>query len=190
MNSRSLRRRFAVPLVAVATVALMALPSTVAANAGAPLLAKLSLTQSGAPVEVVADRLDFEYASRILTYEGNVEVRQGDVELKSDRLTISLEGEGDLRLRSVIASGNVRLRHGQRKASAGRAVFDQRKQTVELRENAVLEDGPNRVTGERIEVDLGRERSVIQGGTGRVRAVLYPPTPEADAAAEDGFGDE
>lgn len=162
------------------------------------LLSRLDLARSGAPVEVSADRLEFAYEERVLVYEGAVSVRQGDIELRADRLSITLEGDDDVRLRSVVAEGNVVLTQRQRRASGRRAVFDQRRQTVELSGGAVLQEGPNQVSGESIVVDLGLERSVVQGGKGRVQAILYPPTPAPDATpagdaaagAAPGGGDE
>jgi len=166
----------------------LAAPTALAAPASRdePLLSRLNLSHSGAPVEVSSDRLEFAYEERLLTYIGSVVVRQDDIELRTDKLTIALEGVEDLRLRSVVAEGNVVLIQGQRRATGGRAVFDERAQTVVLSLGAVLQDGPNQVSGESIVVDLGLERSIVQGGEGRVRAVLYPPTRAADAGVASG----
>lgn len=160
-----------------------------------PLLNRFDFAQSGEPVEVASDRLEFAYEDRVLTYEGNVTVKQGDIALRADVLAITLEGVEDLRLRAVVARGNVVLTQGQRRATGERAVFDEREQTVVLSGDAVLQDGPNRVSGESIVVDLGLERSVVQGGKGRVQAILYPPTPrrgpeEAEMPAVSGGSDE
>lgn len=143
-----------------------------------PLLSRLDLSHSGAPVQVSADRLEFAYEDRVLTYQGNVRVRQADIELRADNLSITLQGSDDLSLRSVVAEGNVVLIQGRRRASGARAVFDEVKQTVILSGGALLEEGQNQVSGDSIMIDLGLERSVVQGGTGRVQAILYPPTPK------------
>jgi lipopolysaccharide export system protein LptA len=153
--------------------------ATAASARDEPLLSRLDLSNSGAPVEVSADRLEFAYEERVLTYHGNVMVKQAGIELRADNLFITLQGSDDLSLRSVVAEGNVVLIQGQRRASGARAVFDDAKQTVILSGGALLEEGPNQVSGDSIVIDLGLERSVVQGGTGRVQAILYPPTKRA-----------
>ena len=55
-----------------------------------------------------------------------------------------------------------------------------------LSDDAVLHDGSNEVSGDRIVVYLDEKRSVVEGGTGRVRAVLFPSksgTPGAERSA-------
>jgi lipopolysaccharide export system protein LptA len=102
------------------------------------------------------------------------------------------------RLQEVIAVGNVRIDNGTRWATGGRAVFEQGTRTVVLTETPVLHDGANEVAGDRVIVYLDENRSVVEGGRKRVKAVLHPakdegiapatPTPEAEAAAHGAAG--
>ncbi len=171
-------RHSATAVIASVLVVLAAAPAFAGDEA---LLGELDLARSGEPVAVASDRLEFRYDERVLLYEGNVTVKQGEIELRADKLSITLQGIEDLRLRSVVAEGNVVLTQRNRRASGRKAVFDERERTVVLSGDAVLQDGPNRVSGESIVVDLGLERSVVQGGKGRVQAILYPPTPAPEA---------
>jgi lipopolysaccharide export system protein LptA len=151
-----------------------------------PLLGALSFGSSREPISVTAESLDFDYRSRVITYRGKVVATQGDMELQSQLLTVALDdGRGD-RLKTVVAEGGVRLSKGSRWATGGRAVFDQTKRTVVLSEDAVLHDGPNQVSGERVVVYLDEQRSVVEGGEGRVKAVLYPPDDAAQKHAGGG----
>jgi lipopolysaccharide export system protein LptA len=102
--------------------------------------------------------------------------------LQSRTLTVALDDHAETRLKEVIAEGDVRLSKGTRWATAGRAVFDQARRMVVLSQDAVLHDGPNQVSGERVVVYLDEERSVVEGGSGRVKAVLFPPQDEATPA--------
>ena len=140
-----------------------------------PLLGALSLGSSREPISVSADRLEFDYRTRVLTYKGGVKATQGDMQLQSNTLTVSLDDHNEGRVKEVVAQGDVRLSKGTRWATGGRAVFDQNNRTVTLSEAAVLHDGPNQVSGERVVVYLDEERSVVEGGGGRVKAVLFPP---------------
>lgn len=146
------------------------------------LLGSFSFAAQKEPIAVTADTLDFDYRSRVLTYTGRVVVTQADLKLQSDTLRVEL-GErdrqeadsADAQLKAVIASGNVRLEKGSRWATAGRGVFDQLKRTVTLTDHAVLHDGDNQVSGDRLVVYLDEQRTVVDGGDGgRVKAILYP----------------
>ncbi len=141
---------------------------------GDGLLESFSLSADRGPVEIEAATLEFDYRSGLLKYEGGVVVSQADIELRSDALHVRLDLEEVGRPREIVAFGNVRIVNGERVASGGRAVFDHAKQTITLSEGAVLRDGPNEVTGERVVVYLEEERSVVEGGNKRVRAVLFP----------------
>jgi lipopolysaccharide export system protein LptA len=140
----------------------------------ADLLSRLSLTSQSGPVNISAKELEFDYRTRTLTYRGSVVVSQADLKVSSDALRVILNEEAREVIREVTAEGNVRIEQGDRVATGGRAVFDQAKRTVVLSENAVLREGPNEVAGERVVVYLDEQRSVVEGGNQRVRAILYP----------------
>ncbi len=146
------------------------------------LLGALSFSSSRAPIAVSADQMEFDYRAHVLRYSGNVVVTQADMKLESDALTVALDSGVQNRVKQVVAEGRVHLSQGTRSATAGRAEFDQMRNTVVLSDNAVLHDGPNEVSGDRVVVYLNQERSVVQGGNGRVKALLYPapakPTPK------------
>src|SRR5215471_13393511 len=78
------------------------------------------------------------------------------------------------RVQNIVAVGNVRIDQGARWAVGGQAVFDQGQRTLVLTQNPVLHDGPNVVAGDRVVVFLDENRSIVEGGRKRVKAVLYP----------------
>jgi lipopolysaccharide export system protein LptA len=156
-----------------------------------------ALGKSKEPITVVSDNLEYDYKKNVVVYRGSVEVTQGNVKLVSDTLTITLQnqkGDGQKpdqktpatqppsaapstdtgRVQEIVALGNVRIDQGTRWAVGGRAVFDQAQRTLVLTENPVLHDGPSEVAGDRVVVFLDEDRSVVEGGQKRVKAVLYP----------------
>lgn len=147
---------------------------------GDGLLARFALTAGRGPVTITSDTLEFDYRAGVLTYRGHVEVKQGDVILRSDLLRLSLDLKDIEHPREVVAEGHVHIAKGDRVATGGRAVFDQAAQTITLSDSAVLRDGPNEVSGERVVVYLQEERSVVEGGDERVRAKLFPPASKDD----------
>lgn len=148
--------------------------------ASSSLLGGLSFGSQRDPIEVTADRMELDYRSRVLTYAGNVVVTQADLKLESDTLRVVLDtaAQSKAEVKEVVASGNVRMRKGTRWATSGRAIFDNGKRTITLRDNAILHDDANQVRGESVVVYLDEERSVVEGGKGRVQAVLYPKRDE------------
>lgn len=176
-------------LLAAAPAATSAAPKGAPALSGDGLLARFALTAKRGPVTINSESLEFDYRTGLLTYRGAVEVKQGDITLRSDLLRLTLDLEDLEHPREIVAEGNVRISNGDRVATGGRAVFDQEAQTITLSEAAVLRDGPNEVSGERVVVFLEEERSVVEGGDTRVRAKLFPPTPKADGVANSGGED-
>ena len=154
------------------------------------LLGSFSLTSQKGPVKIEAKQLEFDYRTSVLTYRGTVTVTQADITLTSDLLRVKLDPKADDPVREIVAEGAVNIAKGDRRASGGRAVFDQGKRTVTLSDNAVLRDGPNEVAGERVVVYLDEERSVVDGGTERVRAVLFPNKEGHGAEKKDGSSGE
>ena len=94
-------------------------------------------------------------------------------------------GGGSARLREIVAAGKVRIEDGTRWATGGRAVFDQTNRTLVLSETPVLHDGANEVLGDRVIVYLDEDRSVVEGGRKRVKAVHYPDREDKKAAGAE-----
>ena len=144
---------------------------------GSPL-GQLSLNSSNEPIHVKSDELEFDYQANRVVYRGTVNVVQGDVAIDCKELVVNLARGGekdDLQLQEVVAIGDVVITQGLRKATGGRAIFDQVKRQVTLLENPVLRDGPNEVAGDRIVVYLDENRSVVESSPKkRVSAILYP----------------
>lgn len=151
----------------------------------------LGMSGSGSkePITVTSDQLEYEYKDGIIVYRGDVQAEQGDVKLRSNELRITLareqgrdgakppEGLDDAsggRVQTIVASGNVRIDQGTRWAVGAQATFDQTNRTLVLTGDPVLHDGPNEVAGDRVVVYLDQDRSVVEGGRRRVKAVLHP----------------
>jgi lipopolysaccharide export system protein LptA len=155
-----------------------------------------ALGDGSEPLTVTADSLEYNYGTNVVVYTGEVVATQGAVRLRSDHLSVTFErhedatgagADGDLglqRLQDIVAVGRVRIEHGPRWATGEKAVFDQRRRTLVLTGDPVLHEGANEVAGERVVVYLDEDRSVVEGGRRRVKAVLYPKGDKGDAVAE------
>ncbi|MBI3801425.1 MAG: hypothetical protein HY268_31185 [Deltaproteobacteria bacterium] len=67
-------------------------------------------------------------------------------------------------LKEIVAEGNVDITSGDRHATAKKAVFTQATRTVVLSGNAILQEGENRVNGEKVTVYLDEKRTLVDGG--------------------------
>ena len=199
-----------VALVFLAAVGVRAEPAdappegeTPAAAAKPSGLAGLGSGRSKDPITITSDTLEYEYKEGVIVYRGDVLAVQSDIKIRSSELRITLAKSDDgkptgakaaselesanstSKLQAIVASGKVRIDQGTRWAVGGKATFDQSARTLILTENPVLHDGPNEVAGDRVVVYLDEDRSVVEGGRKRVKAVLFPGKNEG---AADGAG--
>jgi len=145
----------------------------------------LSFTSKKEPIEITSEKLDFDYKKKRTVFRGDVEVVQGDVHLRTDAMTVDYDQVGDKQaLKEVTADGHVTIVQGTKKATGNHAVFDQSKRTMVLTGDAVLEEGTNQVSGDRIVVHPDDSRMEVLGENRRVKVVLFPggATPGAAPA--------
>ena len=124
-----------------------------------------------APVEVSADNLTVDQADGSALFTGNVVIGQGEMRLSADEVTVEYAAEGQERIRSLTAVGNVTLVSGEDAAEAGQAVYDVDAGSVVLTNDVLLTQGRNVLSGDRVTVDLASGSAQVQG---RVRSVLQP----------------
>jgi len=144
-----------------------------------------SLTSKKQPIEITSDKLDFDYKKKRTIFRGGVEVVQGDVHLRTDTMTVDYDQVGDKQeLKEVTAEGNVTIIQGTKKATGNHAVFDQAKRIMVLTGDAILEEGTNQVSGDRIVVHPDDSKMEVVGENRRVKVVLFPggATPGAAQA--------
>jgi lipopolysaccharide export system protein LptA len=144
-------------------------------------------SDKGEPVHINADLLEFDARQNVATFRGDVVSSQGAVVMRSAllRATFAPSANGKSgsmqRLQSLVAEGNVHITYGNRVARGKRAEFNNANRTLVLSGDAVVYEGPNEVRGERVVVYLDEQRSVVEGTSKRVKAILVP-----DASAPGG----
>lgn len=136
-------------------------------------------SQSGQPIRIDADTLEFDTRNDVAVFRGGVVARQDNVVMRSTVLRVTFApsddtGERAEGLQSVVAEGEVEVQQGERVARGERAEFNDAERTVVLSGGAVLQDGPSEVRGDRVIVYLDEERSVVEGTNTRVKAILVP----------------
>ena len=115
-------------------------------------------------------------------YIGNVKVKQGDVTMTCDRLVVDYahkdarpglarqsanlakEAQKIENIRSITAVGNVKIVQHDRIAVAGKAVYDNTKRTIELTDNPMLWQGPDRLHGQKIVFHMDEHLANVDNG--------------------------
>ncbi|MDH3318480.1 MAG: lipopolysaccharide transport periplasmic protein LptA [Betaproteobacteria bacterium] len=145
------------------------------------------------PTQVEANRMTSDEARRISIFEGSVVLTKGTMQLKAERIVVRQDADG---FQYATASGNpVRFRQKSDPRDGAEGVWiegeaehveiDEKNERVELRDSARVTRDKDEVRGSYILYDQRSEFFSISSGKdepgSRVRAVIQPKTPEADA---------
>jgi lipopolysaccharide export system protein LptA len=150
----------------------------------AGLARNLELADVPSPIDISADRLEFDYDEGLLRYQGNVTVAHAGITIRSSSLDVSFEPDGKRRLKRITARGSVEVLRGKETASGELAEYDPTAATIVLSQQARLGSGPNSLAGERVVVYLDEGRAVVQGRDPGAPAPesTGEPTPDGKAA--------
>lgn len=138
----------------------------------APVLAQaLQNHNANAPVDFEADRIEVQDRADRVVVSGNVKIRQAGLTLDAARVTIAyagaVGGAGGVDVQRLDASGGVVVRSASETARGNVAIYDLNSRLITMVGGVTLEQGPNRINGGRLVIDLNSGRSVIDGrGTG------------------------
>jgi len=149
------------------------------------------------PTNIEASKMSSDETRRLTIFEGNVLLTKGTMSVRADRIVVRQDAEG---YRYATATGNpVRFRQrldpkeGQEgvwmDGEALRIEVDDKKQTIELHENARVTRGGDEVQGALIFVDQRSDFYSVTGDKaksgGRVKATLQPKSdPEKKSEPE------
>ena len=143
---------------------------------------------SAAPIEIVADSMEWLNEEKIAIARGNADAGQGRYTLSAHVLIAHIADEPDGNQKSnsqislIEAEGNVLLITPNEKARGSTGVYDVLNRTAVLTGNVILTQGENVLRGERLIMDLNTGRSRLEGTTGhteptkdgRVKAIFNP----------------
>jgi len=135
--------------------------------AGAQAIARFDANQ---PVSYAADRIELQDRQKRVVLSGNVEIRQGDLQLNAARTTVAYTDEGSLRIQRIDASGGVVVQRGSERASGAAAVYDLNRRVIVMSGNVSLRRSGDTLDGGRLTIDLNSGNSSVDGnGTSQSR---------------------
>jgi lipopolysaccharide export system protein LptA len=128
------------------------------------------------PIYITSDRMEADRQKNVLVYIGQVVAIQGDMTLRSDKLTTYFDPDLQ-QIKQAIAEGKqVRMTSGDRIATGTKAVFDGVAQTLTMTGNPVLRQGNSEVAGEKITYFMVEDRMIVESGKTkpRVEMTIFP----------------
>ena len=137
------------------------------------------------PIDIRSDRVSFNENARRAIYRGDVDARQGDARLLSDRLDV-IFGEGDTPdeigdVEQIRATGDVFYITPRERARGDRAIYTVEDDRIVMTGDVVVTQGDNVITGRQLVIFVEEGRSQIDGREGRVRTVIT----QTDTAPEN-----
>ena len=157
-------------MIAMNRKSLLALTAGAAALLGAGLaqaqegISALKGHNSRAPVDVAADRAEAQDRADRAIFAGNVVVRQGDLTLRTARLTLAYTNNDGIDIDRIDASGGVTVVSPSETARGDFAVYDLNSGLITMVGNVRLERGGSYLNGGRLTIDLDTGRAVMDGG--------------------------
>lgn len=124
------------------------------------------------PIEIEADRMVAVEKNQSVVFSGNVDATQGDVRIRSDKMTIfyveQKEGtknrsKNAQQVKKIICKGNVEVTSTEWLGTSNTMHYFSKKKLVQLIGNAKAYKGQNMVQGERIDYHLDTGESEVFG---------------------------
>ncbi len=153
------------------------------------------------PISLAADRAEVDNKLQVARFIGNVVALQDTAVLNADTVVIQYEREptetpkptidqpasvgvaaltsGSGGIKTLVASGSVKMIQNERRVFCEQVTFDQAKGTVTLTGNPRVYSGTDLLTGNRIVVHIADERvEVIGSGSSRVQVTVVPQSAQ------------
>lgn len=151
------------PMRRMILTALAGFTAVASAQAQEPVSA-LKGHDSSAPIDVTAQRLEVQERADRAMFAGDVHVKQGNLSLDTQRLTVAYASSGGIQINRLDASGGVTVRSPSETARGDFGVYDLDHKLITLVGNVVLARGGSQIAGSRLVIDLNSGRAVIDGG--------------------------
>ena len=124
----------------------------------------------GLPVEIRSDELQVDNTTGETVFSGNAVLGQGDMRIAAPLIRIIYATNDGGRIERLEASGGVTLVTAEEAAEAQTAVYEVAEGTVMMQGSVILIQGPNTLSGDRLNVNLrtgqgrmdGNVRTIIQ----------------------------
>ncbi|OPY76933.1 MAG: Outer membrane protein assembly factor BamD precursor [Syntrophorhabdus sp. PtaU1.Bin153] len=134
----------------------------------------LAFIDKSKPIDIVSDTMEGFDKEKYVVFKGSVIAKQDDLYIFSDVMEAYMNEETN-EISKAYAKGNVKIVKQDRTAVANEAFFDNGKGEIVLKDNVVVFQGRDKVTGNTITYYVDEDRVLVQGEPQkRARAILTP----------------
>ena len=119
-----------------------------------------------APIDFGADRIELQDKANRAVLAGNVSVRQAEMTLNAQRMTVAYTGQvvgGSPQVSRLDASGGVTVTRPDQTARGRYGVYDLNRRVITMLGGVTLTQSGNTVSGGRLTINLDTGRAVIDG---------------------------
>ena len=139
------------------------------------------------PITITSDRFEVNRKLHSAIYAGNVmaDDKDKDLVILSDKMEFLFDEKME-RIEKGVATGNVRVTNGEKKATGDQLeLFRDEDRAVLTGDPRVWQDN-DLITGTKITIFLKEDRAIVEGGPSkRVTAILYPKSEEAERSKSE-----
>jgi lipopolysaccharide export system protein LptA len=141
---------------------------------------RVGVDPSRMPVKITSDRMTYDESGKVVSFVGNVVAEHGQLTLWADRLSAYLASKTDKKFSAdsvdrIVAEGNVKAKKESTEGTCGKLIYFVDRQLLRMEDKPLLQDGPNSLTGEVINFHIRENRSEVEGGKDRVKAIFMTP---------------
>ena len=121
------------------------------------------------PVKITSKTMEADNKRNMVTFKGDVVVKQEDIVIFSDMMKVSYEPKGGIN--KVEASGNVKMSQENRIATGKKLVFYNPEQKIVMTGSPKIWQGDNLISCEKVTVLLEDNKIIFEG---KVDSIIYP----------------
>jgi lipopolysaccharide export system protein LptA len=158
--------------------------------------AQAQISPKGGPIDITADHSSADNNAHMATYQGKVEVLQGENRMRSDTLNVFFKQRAGTPAASsnnagpastwggidrIEAVGNVYFVTPTQVIRGDHALYTQDSDTLVVTGQVVLTQGQNVMRGTRLTYVRSTGKSTMDSDSGRVRAVFFPDKQQPGA---------
>ena len=133
----------------------------------------LSVYAEDAPIHIEANRMTSTERTNSVVFIGDVDAKQGDVRIRSDKMTVyyteadkdkNAEKKASQQVEKLVCIGNVEITRGEWLGTSKKMTYLSKERKVILTDNAKAWQNQNMVSGDKIIYYLDEGRSEVMGG--------------------------
>ncbi len=141
------------------------------------------------PIAISADAMEVEQDTQRAIFLGAVDVEQGDLLLKAERLVVyyrDKQAEEENAIYKIEVEGNVRFATPNETAQGDTGVYNVDDGTIRLVGNVVITSGQNVIRGSEAIMNLETGKSEVRSdsGDGRVEGLFIPDLSDDEEQSE------